>query len=105
MRKLPDDHLPPSLARKSTPIRCSSRVWWSTPLVGAVLLGDFLTLALPALATPYSTVRLRIGNLAWSGQTMHGARVILHCQAMHFQALSLLLNGAVLALSLVGVPA
>lgn len=94
-----------ALARKQALVEWSNRVWWPTPLSRAILLGYFLALVLLGFDVPYSNWLLLVCSIGWTYLSMQDAPAILHRYAVPFYELSLLLNGAVLALSFVGVPA
>ncbi|MFZ5843212.1 MAG: hypothetical protein ACOY3E_09985 [Pseudomonadota bacterium] len=92
-------------ARKQELVDWSNRVWWPTPLSRAILLGYFLALLLLGFDVPYSNWLLLVCSIGWTFISAAAAPVILHRYAVPFYELSLLLNGAVLALSFVAIPA
>lgn len=97
-------HLPPALAsahlERAQALRAlSDRVPWLTPLARVVVFGYLASLIALAFDVPGARYALLVLTIGWTGLSTLNAPNIQHRVAVPFHELSLLLNGAVLAVA------
>ena len=97
-------HLPPALAsahaERAQALRAlSDRVPWLTPLARVVVFGYLASLIALAFDVPGARYVLLVMTIGWTALSTLNAPNIQHRVAVPFYELSLLLNGAVLAVA------